>query len=829
MQGPDFDHEYDLESLVLVQPPGRGFSMYITPRYREHYEQLPFEAFSADLVSMLLPRMRLFIDVGAHYGFYALLAGKRDSALEVIACEPTPETFKVLAMNVALNGLKNVSVRQIGLSDKDGAAAFNISLSSDSCGFHSNPVALPLRRVEVVTKRLDSLLAEHAPCPTLIKIDTEGHELAVLRGLSRTLERFPDLELLVEFNPLMQTAAGNSEDALLSHLRGLGFTAILLEETGRRMIHVDSQEQLSELVKVTGYANLHCFRAAPDVKERRRRGGVQHVIESPRLWKFEARALTIQGWCFGDQEVQVKTVRARRGKHVWNAWYGLSRPDVGRAYPQHPMAALSGFEVEIKVPILPGRLKLEALDQFGRWHPFYSRFVSRWRKMLKTGPPPVPTKWPGQEVVEAVAQIFEHLRFTSCVLAVSHSDYRIGVGGTQKLLQQEEALLAARNISYLEIHPAPERPPVGGGPQTFTAGLYVDSQYIGTFVVTQLRQILQELARVGVKFQTVHLHHLLGFELAAVSELLSELQAPRTFFIHDFYSICKQWNLLKNDKDFCGGPPLDSPACRECSYGEQRRAHFEAFQRLFDLWKPDFVVPSEVAREVWSGSFPKWAPKVRIIPHLLQTDKGYVPLQRIPGRRIRIAYVGYQHPIKGWEEWKQFASSVRREHYELYLLGSCSDSPPDVQYVPVSFIEDGPEAMVQALRQHAIDMAFLWSLVPETYSFTLFESMAAGCFVLTNPRSGNVAAQVGQSGRGLVAKDLRELLDFLDDAPRVETRLEQFRKQHPPFDLVPNPALADEIAAAIPVRPPFRKPTAAEIADRVSEMKSKGWGLPKQR
>jgi len=249
--------------------------------------------------------------------------------------------------------------------------------------------------------------------------------------------------------------------------------------------------------------------------------------------------------------------------------------------------------------------------------------------------------------MEALTQIFEHLRFTSCVLAVSHSDYRIGVGGTPKLLPQEEALLAARNISYLEIHPAPERPPVGAPPKTFTAGLYVDSKYIGTFVVSQLRQILHELARVGVKFHTVHLHHLLGCDLAAVSEVLSGLQTRKTFFIHDFYSICQQLNLLKNDKEFCGGPPLDSPACRECSYGEQRRAHFEAFQRLFDMWEPDFVVPSEIAREVWSGSFPKWAPKVRVIPHLLSVDKGYAPLQRIPGRRIRIAYVGYQHPIKG--------------------------------------------------------------------------------------------------------------------------------------------------------------------------------------
>jgi hypothetical protein len=448
--------------------------------------------------------------------------------------------------------------------------------------------------------------------------------------------------------------------------------------------------------------------------------------------------------------------------------------------------------------------------------------------MLKSGPPPASANSRLREVSEALPEIFDHLRFTSCVLAVSHSDYRVSVAGTQKLLHQEEGLLAARGISYLEIHPSPEQPLVGGMPQSFHMGLYVDSKFIGAFAVAQLLQILQELARAGVKLHAVHLHHLLGFELAVVSELLTQIQAPKTFFIHDFYSICKQHNLLKNDKEFCGGPPVGSPACRECSYGATRREHFGAFQSFFDKWKPDFVVPSKVACEVWSGSFPKWEQKLRIVPHLLQSDGGNVPVQRTAGGRIRIAYVGYQHPKKGWEEWKQLASEVRREHYELYVLGSCNDPLPDVQYVPVSYIEHGPEAMLQSLRHYAIDLAFLWSLVPETYSFTLFESMAAGCLVLTNPLSGNIAAQVGQLGRGLVAKDLGELLDFLQDTKRVETCLEQFRGKNPPFNLVPNPVLADEIAALLPVRPPFRKPNAAEIADRVSKLKTEALGSPKQ-
>jgi hypothetical protein len=438
-------------------------------------------------------------------------------------------------------------------------------------------------------------------------------------------------------------------------------------------------------------------------------------------------------------------------------------------------------------------------------------------------PPP-----PRPEVAEALPKVLACLHFTHCVFAVCHVDYRTTVAGTQRLLQQEEELLAARGISYLEIHPSPGQLVPKAGNREFLMGLYVDSQFMGVFDVAQLRQILEGLVRAGVKVEMVHLHHLLGFNLELLDECLSVLPAPKRFFIHDFYSICRQFNLLKNDSQFCGGPPVASPACRDCAYGTQRPAHFGGFQAFFQKWEPGFVVPSKLAREIWIGSFPSLAHKVRVLPHLVARAAVEDAILRTSGRPIRIAYVGYQHRFKGWEEWKRLASLLRRQHYQPFVLGNCSELLPDVEYVPVSFVEHGPDAMTRALRENAIDLAFLWSLVPETYSFTVFESMAAGCFVLTCAQSGNIAAEVSQSGRGLVAKDLEELIDFLADAARVETCLEQFRKQHPPFDLVPNPALADEMAATLPVRTPFRKPTAAEIADRLSEFKPEGWGLPKQ-
>src|SRR5438067_2674206 len=119
-----FAHEYDLESLVLVHPQGRNFSMYVTPRYRSHYEEQSYERFSANLLLNILTRAELFIDVGAHYGFYTLLAAKNHPHLEVLAFEPVPQTFEVLRRNLALHQLQTFTAYQAAVSGTCGTASF---------------------------------------------------------------------------------------------------------------------------------------------------------------------------------------------------------------------------------------------------------------------------------------------------------------------------------------------------------------------------------------------------------------------------------------------------------------------------------------------------------------------------------------------------------------------------------------------------------------------------------------------------------------------------------------------------------------------------------
>lgn len=128
-----------------------------------------------------LGRAVTVVDVGAHHGAYAILLGKAVQKMggRVIAVEPNPACFDVLAKNVLHNNLGDVVFcEQLAVLDRRGVA--NISLN-DSQSQVSSSVSPGTVAVEAVT--LEALLEKHQiPAVDLLIVDVEGAELPVLRG-----------------------------------------------------------------------------------------------------------------------------------------------------------------------------------------------------------------------------------------------------------------------------------------------------------------------------------------------------------------------------------------------------------------------------------------------------------------------------------------------------------------------------------------------------------------------------------------------------------------------------------------------------------------------
>jgi FkbM family methyltransferase len=122
------------------------------------------------------------LDVGAHVGYYTLLSARLVGEKgEVWSFEPNPGNCAWLRRHVSLNGLRNVHVEEVAVSDAGGTARFAFGSGSGTGRLAADGT------VEVRAVTLDEFCAEHGIRPNALKIDVEGGELRVLAGAHRIL------------------------------------------------------------------------------------------------------------------------------------------------------------------------------------------------------------------------------------------------------------------------------------------------------------------------------------------------------------------------------------------------------------------------------------------------------------------------------------------------------------------------------------------------------------------------------------------------------------------------------------------------------------------
>jgi len=193
---------------------------------REVFIKSQFEPEVENVLRAFLRPGDTFVDIGANIGIFSLLAAQIVGPTgRVIAFEPVPITLEKLRANILLNDLQNITVVPIALSDEtrrgvihldgennSGASSFRKSRNSREC-------------VEVALDTFDRYAQAHlATAPRLIKIDVEGAEVKVLRGMQQLLAsiRRPPIVLEVSEGSLLKL--GSSKEELFEIASAHGYT-----------------------------------------------------------------------------------------------------------------------------------------------------------------------------------------------------------------------------------------------------------------------------------------------------------------------------------------------------------------------------------------------------------------------------------------------------------------------------------------------------------------------------------------------------------------------------------------------------------------------------
>ena len=185
-------HPAGVEKIRTIQTPsGLNIDVNLGDRlgcdlfYGFFQERIEFEL----LMSMIRPGNTV-IDVGANVGLYALEACLRASGSgKVMAFEPDPRSFALLAKNVKCNSMSShLKTEAICVGSADGETAFNLTEEPSLSGMGLSARSNVKETISVPMRSLDSLLSEtgyrHVD---VIKIDVEGFEADVIQGACETL------------------------------------------------------------------------------------------------------------------------------------------------------------------------------------------------------------------------------------------------------------------------------------------------------------------------------------------------------------------------------------------------------------------------------------------------------------------------------------------------------------------------------------------------------------------------------------------------------------------------------------------------------------------
>jgi FkbM family methyltransferase len=195
-----------------------------------------YEPQETSLVQSILRPGMSFVDVGANWGYFTLLAANLVGTRgRVLSLEPDPRLFPILQGNVDRSGLKQVTALQLAAAKEAGTLTL-VGYTEDGGNFGISRIAAHTdgqeRMFQVSAHSLDYILRQHQLSPVdLMKMDIEGAEAFALAGLEESLATGKIKRLILELHPIQLAELGSTVFAVIEKLQSAGYRAWTIDHS----------------------------------------------------------------------------------------------------------------------------------------------------------------------------------------------------------------------------------------------------------------------------------------------------------------------------------------------------------------------------------------------------------------------------------------------------------------------------------------------------------------------------------------------------------------------------------------------------------------------
>ena len=242
-------------------------------------------------------------------------------------------------------------------------------------------------------------------------------------------------------------------------------------------------------------------------------------------------------------------------------------------------------------------------------------------------------------------------------------------------------------------------------------------------------------------------------------------QATLTYFVHDYYSVCPSYTLLDENGSFCGVP--DSKKCNERCPGRNEIVSWRSNWNEFLLECSEVRTFSDNSARLMKSAYPDLN-NITIVPHKVE----YLRKVKIAENRnqFTIGVIGAINSVKGLDILKEMSVLIKKDRLPIHIIIIGYPSHEFVQSDTFSYTgKYEREQLPDIIEQKEVDLIFISSILPETFSYTTSEAIMMGLPVASFDL-GAPADRVRDYDKGLVISEinaevaLREIYHFLTNS-----------------------------------------------------------------